>query len=185
MGERLDFLCLGDRLLSPEERQPASEAILGCLSDLSPSLTDVMIVRNPGNVAESRAWNNGGANLLSANLSADDIAFAYFDIGGDRSAGRQSISFANRLGMTVVALSLTPTVVRGRCRPERLLGHLVAWSLETFDHAVLACGPELDLYEAGNETSLARIAELLPGDFRCVLSCSTRRVRRLDDALSK
>lgn len=178
MGERLNFICLGDRELAPHEHRPCVEAIASHLGGLKTTLVEVMRIDGRTGADTLLPWD-ASARLVEAPIDAGALLVAYFAIAGNDAAGRQSVTIDTRQGSSVVTLSLQPRLVSAEGVPvSAMLADLVGWAIETFEATALACGPELDLYEVGDEQDLRRIEERLSSDWRCWLAMSTHRFPR-------
>lgn len=175
MSERLNFICLGDRTLAPHEHRSCVEAIVSRLAGLKATLIEVMRVDGCTSVDTVLPWD-ASAKLVATSIDADTLLIAYFAIAGNDAAGRQSVTLDTRHGASVVTLSLEPRLVGGDEAPASMrLADLAGWAAEVFDAAALACGPELDLYEVGDERDVRRVEERLASDWRCWLSISLHR----------
>jgi hypothetical protein len=175
MGERLNFICLGDRALAPHEHRPCVEAIVSRLGGLKTTLVEVMRIDGRTGADTVLPWD-AAAKLVEAPIDAGALLVVYFAIGGNVAVGRQSVTLDTRQDSSVVTLSLDPRLVNGEGAPvSAVLADVAGWAMETFDAAAVACGPELDLYEVGDEQNLRRIEERLSSDWRCWLSMSTHR----------
>jgi hypothetical protein len=175
MGERLNFICLGDRTLAPNEHRPCIEAIVSRLAGLKATLVEVLRIDGRTGADTVLPWD-ASAKLVDASVDAGAVLVVYFAIAGNDAAGRQSVTLDTRQGSSVVTLSLEPRLVHGDGVPvSAMLAHLASWAAEIFEAAALACGPELDLYEVGDEQNVRRIEERLASDWRCWLSMSLHR----------
>lgn len=170
MGERLNFVCLGNRSLASQERRSCIEILVSRLCGLKATLVDVMRIDGLTGADTVLPWN-ASEELVDSRIDASSLLTAYFTIIGNDAVGRQSVTLETRHGSSVLTLSLAPQLVgSGRLAISSLIPALVGWAVETFDAAAVAFGPELDLYEAGDERDLRRIEERLSVDWRCWFS---------------
>jgi hypothetical protein len=175
MGERLNFICLGGRILAPHEHRPCVEAIVSRLAGPKATLVEVMRIDGRTGADTVLPWD-ASAKLVEASIDAGALLVAYFTIAGNDAAGRQSVTLDTWHNSTVVTLSLEPRVVSGDgALVAVILADLAGWAAASFETAVLACGPELDLYEVGDEQDVRRIEERLASDWRCWLSMYLHR----------
>jgi hypothetical protein len=180
MGERLNFICLGNRLLVPHEHRPCFEAIVGHLAGLNVKLVEVMRIDGQTGMDNAQPWGTA-AQLLDAPIDSDALLVAYFTVAG----GRQSVTIDTRRASSVVTVSLDRQLVNpGGVHTLTMLTNLASWAAETFDAAALACGPELDLYEVNDEADVRRIEEKLASDWRCWLSMSLHHFSKRVAAVS-
>lgn len=175
MGERLNLICLGDRALAPPEHRSCFEAIVSRLGGLKTTLVEVMRIDGRTGVDTRLPWD-ASVRFVEAPIDAGALLVAYFTITGNDALGQQSLTIDTRQGASVVTLSLQPRLASKEGVPvSAMLADLAGWALETFEAAALAVGPELDLYEVGDEQDLRRIEERLSADWRCWFSMSTHR----------
>jgi hypothetical protein len=175
MGERLNFICLGNRTLAIQEHRPCVEGILSRLSSLSATPVEVMRIDGQTGADTVAPWG-ASTKLIESPIDAGALLVAYFATAGNDAAGRQSVTLDTRQGSSVVTLSLDPRLVgNDGLSASSVLTGLAGWAMEAFDAAALACGPELDLYEVGDEQDLRRVGERLSSDWRCWFSVSTHR----------
>jgi len=178
MGERLNFICVCGRLLRTDEYRAAFQGIFTSLGDFA--ITPVEVRRMGGEASEETTvpWADS-APLFAASLGADQLLFGYFLVAATEAAGRQSIALETRRNLSVITVSFDPRILRAGV-PERrmasqMLAKFAAWALENFNIAALACGPELDLYEAKEEMDIRQIELRLSLDWRCWSSILTYR----------
>ena len=178
MGERLNFICLGDRMLLAHNLRPNIEQVLSRLQSLKAAPVEVMRLDGRTGTDAVSPWESS-AKLVDAPLDAGASLVIYFTGGGNDVVTRQSVTFDTRQNESIVTLSLHPQLLGGKARAassaSQVLAELAGWAMEVFEHAALACGPELDLYEVGEERDLRRIEERLSSDWRCWLSMSVHR----------
>jgi hypothetical protein len=178
MGERLNFICLGSRTLAPHEHRPCVEAIASRLAGLKARLVEVMRIDGRTGADTVLPWD-ASATLVEAPIDAGAVLVAYFTVAGNNATGRQSMTLDTRQGSSVVTLSLEPRLVgSGGVPVSVMLADLAISAAEFFEAAALACGPELDLYEVGDEQDVRHIEERLASDWRCWLSMSLHRFPR-------
>jgi hypothetical protein len=180
MGERLNFICLGDRMLSAHEHRPSIEQVLSRLQGLTAAPVEVVRIDGRTGADTVLPWESS-AKLVEAPLDSGALLVTYFVAGGNDAAGRQSMTLDTRQNESVITLSLHPRLVaaeaqvKGASSATWILAELAGWAMAVFQHAALACGPELDLYEVGEERDLRRIEASLSSDWRCWLSMSVHR----------
>lgn len=175
MAERLNVICFGDRALAHHEHRSCIEAIVSRLAGPNATLVEVMLIDGCTGADTVLPWDRS-MQIFEASINAGAVLFAYFSIAGNDAAGRQSVALETRQGSSVVTLSLGPRLVKGDGAPlSAVMTSLAGWAAENFEAAALACGPELDLYEVGDEQDVRCIEERLASDWRCWLSMSLRR----------
>ncbi|GAB7126930.1 hypothetical protein JCM19000A_14370 [Silvimonas sp. JCM 19000] len=188
MGERLNFICVGDRMLSALEHRSSIEQVLSRFKGPIAAPVEVMRIDGRTGAATVLPWDSS-AQLVEAPLESGALLFTYFVVGGNDAAGRQSVSLDSRQNESVITLSLHPRLVSAEAQEawsaSWVLAQLAGWAMETFEHAALACGPELDLYELGEERDLRRIEERLSSDQRCWLSMSVHRFSKRMTSIDK
>jgi hypothetical protein len=178
MSERLNFICIGNRVLEANEYRQALEGILHFLAPLSATPTDVLRLKSETSESATLPWDKADP-LFEKILEPDHLIFSYFKVTGKVVSDRQSITLESKEAATVITLSFNPLFFRDE-NPEqwsasKVLVEFSGWALETFQDAALACGPELDLYEVGSERDIRLIEKRLASDWRCRLSMSTHR----------
>jgi len=165
-------------MLLAHEHRPSIEQVLSRLQ--GPNAVPVEVMRIDGRTGADVVlpWESS-AKLVDASLDAGALLVTYFAGGGNDVMARQSVTFDTRQNKSVITLSLQPWHMGGGAleasSPSWILAELAGWAVEVFEHAALACGPELDLYEVGEERDLRRIEERLSADWRCWLSMSVHR----------
>jgi hypothetical protein len=175
MGERLNFICVGNRTLTPREYRPCVDAVISHLAGLKAVLVEVMRVDGDTGVDTVVPWDS--AEKIFSEPAGEGTLFAtYFVLVGTNAVGRQSVTLDIDHGLTVVTVSLEPEVTGSEGTTiQAILTDLAGWATGTFKAAALACGPELDMYAVGEEKDMRRLEARLSSDCRCWLSMSTHR----------
>jgi hypothetical protein len=178
MSERMNFICLGDRMLFAHEHRSSIKQVLSRLQRLGAVPIEVMRIDGPTGEDTVLPWE-ASAKLVDAPLDAGALLVTYFAAGVNDVIARQSLTFDTRQNESVITLSLSREHVSGEALDAPyaswVLAELAGWAMGVFEHAALACGSELDLYEVGEERDFRRIEERLSTDWRCYLSMSVHR----------
>jgi hypothetical protein len=179
MAEHVNFICLGDRALDPSEHMTCIETVpLRLEGGRRATLVETLRLDTRSGDEVVLPWDES-ALLVERALDEGGLLVVYFIIDGGHTAVRQSLTIEKRHGSSVVTLSLEDGLVRSSTdRLFAALSALASWAAETFGSAVMACGPELDLYEVGDELDLLRTEALLASDWRCWVSMGTHRLSR-------
>lgn len=178
MSERFNFICLLDRELSANERPSSIEEVVSRVTrctDAQGQLVSLMYLDDAGSQVE-RPWQESAA-LIGTALGAEDLLAAYFRIQGNEHL--ESVSIESRLARTVITLSVSRGALgAAEVEAPAILAALAQWLLSTCNLAALACGPELDLYEVGDQTDIRAIERALSGDWRCRYTMIASRMDR-------
>ena len=174
MTERVNFVCVGTPPLPVRGHTAQMQTVLSRLNSLRCVAIEVMRLDTSTGSEAVLPWHLAESHT-QAPLGVEELLVLYFAIEGTDSAARQSLTFEARDNWSVVTLSLDPSLVSDGSSAPSVLGDLTGWAAEVFEGAALACGPELDLYEVGNERDSQLIEQRLAADPRCWLSVSTHR----------
>lgn len=174
VNERLNLLCIGDRLLDPTEHRSSIEAIAASLSGGQFRLLEALRIDSEASSETVVAWADA-EELAAAPLPPGALLIAYFAMP-EAPDSRQSVTFDVRLRSSLVSVSLAPQVALADPGASmRALHQLAGWAQETFENAVLAVGPELDLYEVPEAAGLPEAEVALSTDWRCWATIHARR----------
>jgi hypothetical protein len=178
MSERVNHICVVDRLLRVNEYRAAIEGVWASLEDFVVEPTEVLRVEAIAANTVPLTWDKAEP-LFGTALAPDELLFCYFSLSGSHLAGRNSVSIETERNFGIISISFDPQVIppdfSGRKRAARVLAQLANWTSANFNQAALACGPELDPYEMKDEIDVRQVELRLSLDWRCWTSMYTNR----------
>lgn len=176
MPERTNILCFGACQWSADWPTRWMNKVLAAAFSTSFRPVEFLLVR-PDETTEK--WSGQDPNAVARLFDGSGVLFLYGPIAGARSQS-QSVSFERCGPFYLTTISLDESVLGSAGTAyEETLGRLAGASMEQFDSSFLACGPELDLFEVGEDTaSIEAIAKGISRDWRCWRTISAQRFAR-------
>jgi hypothetical protein len=149
--------------------------MMSLFSGLATRPVEVKRMKVATNETETKPWNES-AQLLGLPIDEETLLITYFDIAGHEATVHQSVTLETRQNCGVVTLSLHPRLVEGSgSSASKILAGMAGWAMDAFDAAALACGPELDLSEIGDDMDVQKIEQRFASVGNCWITMSVHR----------
>lgn len=180
MGEKFNFICIGDHSMVPTQLQSEIIRLLASVECLSATVPVEAIRLNFKTNIESKATWSKFLDLCGEPLNEDELLFVYFKSPSLENQISLSLNQFNTC-FTELTLSIDFSYFESLMNNlfwEKIAISYSSWGARIFHRSLVACGPELDSSQLNNESDFARLAQLWQEDARNWMMASTLRFSR-------
>lgn len=165
--ERFNFICIGDRVLSRDEKEVLLEGVFRSFRELDPQ-PDRLMLLDCAEMKQTFFSMERKKETFELKLNENLILTFYFSVKHKFYTGMQNIGFSIEKKLHIINLSIDSRIIYNNLiSVNEIASCFCNAMLKFYKVSALAYGPELDLYEISDVDDIAQVEKYFLRDQRC------------------